>query len=129
MAVRRPVSARPRNLDLTSIKLPVPAVVSILHRMSGFLLFLAIPILLWAMQTSLHSSQGYEDVVRILNHPFSKLVQFGLILAFVHHFLAGLRHLAIDLHWGAKLAQARVTAKLLLVLDALAAVIAIHWLV
>jgi len=128
MAARRPVVARPKNLNLLSIRLPVPAVVSILHRASGFLLFLALPVLLLAFQASLQSAEGFEQVLRALHHPLAKLAQWGLIVAFAHHFLAGLRHLAMDVHWGTPLAQARLSAKLVLALDVLAAVLAVCWL-
>lgn len=113
MAKQRPVS-RPKNLNLLSIRLPINALVSILHRVSGFLLFLVLPLLLWCLQTSLQSASGFEQVGALLAHPLAKLVLLGLGWAFFHHFLAGLRHLAMDVHWGTKLASARITSKLVL---------------
>lgn len=111
----RIAKARPKNLNLTTIRLPLPALVSILHRASGFLLFLALPLLLWALQQSLQSSAGFQRVLELAAHPLSKLVLLGLTWAFLHHFLAGLRHLAMDVRWGIELAQARFTGKLVLV--------------
>lgn len=128
MVTKRPVAPRPKNLNLMSIRLPVPAVVSILHRVSGFLLFLVIPALLLTFQASLQSPESFEQVAQILHHPLARLLQLGLIAAFAHHFFAGLRHLAMDMHWGTPLVQARLTAKLVLVLDVLAVMIAACWL-
>jgi succinate dehydrogenase / fumarate reductase cytochrome b subunit len=121
-------SARPKNLNLMSIRLPVPALVSILHRVSGLLLFLALPLLLLAFQASLRSHDEFVHVVRVLHHPLSKLLQWGLILSFGHHFLAGMRHLAMDVHWGTKLAMARLTGRLVLMLDGILSVMVVCWL-
>lgn len=114
-----PTRPRPKNINLTTIRLPLPALVSILHRASGFVLFLLIPLLLWGLQRSLQSPAGFEQVLQLAAHPFMKLVLLGIAWAFFHHFLAGLRHLALDMHWGAELAQARLTSKLVLVLSLL----------
>jgi succinate dehydrogenase / fumarate reductase cytochrome b subunit len=111
-----------------SIRLPLPAMVSILHRASGFLLFLALPLLLLAFQNSLQSPQGYEQVLRELQGPLAKVLRLGLICAFTHHFLAGMRHLAMDMHWGSELAQARLTGKLVLAIDATMVVWSACWL-
>lgn len=105
---------RPKNLNLTTIRLPLPALVSILHRASGLFLFLLLPLVLWALQKSLQSTAGFEQVHALLTHPLAKLLLLGLSWAFLHHFLAGLRHLAMDMRWGVELAQARLTSKLVL---------------
>ena len=106
--------ARPKNLNLISIRLPLPALVSILHRASGLVLFLLLPLLLWTLQQSLQSAAGFDQVRALAAHPLMKLILFGLAWAFIHHFLAGLRHLAMDMRLGVELAQARLTAKLVL---------------
>ncbi|MCE9633824.1 MAG: succinate dehydrogenase, cytochrome b556 subunit [Methylophilales bacterium] len=113
MAKQRPIS-RPKNLNLLSIRLPINALVSILHRVSGFLLFLVLPLVLWCLQTSFQSTAGFEQVQALLAHPLPKLILLSLAWAFFHHFLAGLRHLAMDVHWGTKLASARITSKLVM---------------
>jgi succinate dehydrogenase / fumarate reductase cytochrome b subunit len=105
---------RPKNLNLTTIRLPVPALVSILHRVSGFLLFLILPLVLWVLQQSLLSPAGFQQILELAAHPLSKLLLLGLGWAFLHHFLAGLRHLAMDMRWGVELAHARLTSKLVL---------------
>jgi succinate dehydrogenase / fumarate reductase cytochrome b subunit len=102
---------RPKHLALHLIKLPLPGFVSILHRLSGVILFFALPLLLWVLQASLRSIETYTGLVDILHNPLSKLVCLGLIWAFLHHFCAGIRYLAIDLHLGSSLAQARASSK------------------
>ena len=98
---------RPKHLALHHIKLPLPGFVSILHRVSGLALFLALPPLLWMLQYSLRSIETYTELMGMLAHPLAKLVVLGLMWAFLHHFCAGLRYLAIDLHWVGTLVQAR----------------------
>ena len=111
------VSARPKNLNLTTIHLPLPALISILHRASGAILFLIIPVLLYTLQTSLESDADFQTIKGISQHWFSKLILLGIAWAYIHHFLAGLRHLAHDAHWWEGLAQARTTGKLVLILS------------
>jgi succinate dehydrogenase / fumarate reductase cytochrome b subunit len=105
---------RPKHLALLLIKLPLPGFVSILHRISGLLLFLALPLLLLMLQYSLRSIETYTQLMAVLAHPLAKLLLFGLLWAFLHHFCAGLRYLAIDLDYGVKLAQARTSSKVVL---------------
>lgn len=101
---------RPKYLDLTKIRLPVPALVSILHRISGALLFLFIPLLLWLWQESLASPRSFEAFQAAASHPVMKLVLLGLLWGYLHHFCAGLRHLALDLHMGLELPAARASS-------------------
>jgi succinate dehydrogenase / fumarate reductase cytochrome b subunit len=105
---------RPKHLALHLIKLPLPGFVSILHRISGLLLFIALPLLLLMLQYSLRSIETYTQLLAVLAHPLVKLMLFGLLWAFLHHFCAGLRYLAIDLDYGVKLAQARASSKAVL---------------
>lgn len=119
---------RPKNLNLISMHLPVNALVSILHRLSGFMLFLTIPLLLMVFQWSLTSAVGFAKAVSVLGHPLSKLLLLSLVWAFVHHFLAGLRHLAMDRHWISGLNQANLTSKTVLAGAWLATLlVAIRW--
>ncbi len=102
---------RPKHLAVHLIKLPLPGIVSILHRVSGAGLFLSLPLLLWALQASMRSIETYTTLIEILQHPLSKLVWLGLLWAFLHHFCAGIRYLAIDLHLASTLARARSSSK------------------
>jgi succinate dehydrogenase / fumarate reductase cytochrome b subunit len=111
---------RPKNLNLFTIRLPINALVSILHRATGCALFLTLPIILLLVQFSLSSAQSYETVIEILHSHFTKLILLGLAWVFFHHFFAGIRHLAMDVHWMTSLMKARYTSKVVLVLGALA---------
>ena len=108
---------RPKHLDLSKIKLPLPALVSILHRISGVLLFLAFPLLLMMLQYSLRSIETYTQLVNLLHHSLSKLVLLGLLWAILHHICSGIRCLTIDLDWGVKLAQARASSRWVLIVS------------
>ncbi len=119
---------RPKHLALHKIKLPLPGFVSILHRASGILLFISLPLLLWMLQASMRSIETYTQLIQILQHPLSKLVLLGLLWAFFHHFCAGIRYLALDLHFGSSLAQARASSKWVLGISLLLTVLTGGWL-
>jgi len=105
---RSVVKPRPVYLDLIRIRMPMPSVVSFLHRASGALLLVfGIPVLLWGVGASLASPESYAELRQTLAHPLAKLVLFGLAWAFLHHFCAGIRHLLLDLQIGVELAPAR----------------------
>jgi succinate dehydrogenase / fumarate reductase, cytochrome b subunit len=114
----RPVN-RPKNLNLLTIRLPMPAVVSILHRISGAGLFLLLPAVLWVLFTSLESSTGYEVAWMVLKHPFVKLLVLGISWAYLHHACAGIRHLALDAHLGLRLKYARASSRIVLIVSGL----------
>ena len=105
----------PKYLDLLKIRLPLPGWVSILHRASGALLFLFIPFLLWLLQASLASAETYASFKSTLASPLVKLVLFGLVWAFLHHFFAGIRYLALDMHLGIELGPARASSVAVLI--------------
>ncbi|MHA7840903.1 MAG: succinate dehydrogenase, cytochrome b556 subunit [Gammaproteobacteria bacterium] len=88
----------PVNLNLFEIKLPIHALVSILHRASGFMLFLLIPFMLWLLQQSLSSAADFAALRVTFTHPFFKLVAWGFLSALFYHLLAGIRHLCMDAH-------------------------------
>jgi len=120
-ALDRPVARpRPVYLNLLAIRLPLPAFVSILHRVSGALLFLAgIPFLLWAVQRSLVSADAWAGIQGMAAHPLGKLFLLALAWAYLHHFLAGIRHLLMDLHIGVTLQAGRRSAAIALVVSLL----------
>ena len=89
-------SQRPVNLDLRTIKLPITAYTSILHRVSGVILFVGIALLLLALDTSLSSPEGFEEVRAYLGSPLAKLVSWALLSALLYHLVAGVRHLIMD---------------------------------
>jgi succinate dehydrogenase / fumarate reductase cytochrome b subunit len=103
--------SRPKYLALHQIHLPLPGWVSILHRISGALLFLALPFLLWMFWCSLHSINTYTQLAGALRHPLSKIFLLLILWSFLQHFCAGIRYLMIDLDIGAGLAQARASSR------------------
>ena len=107
--------SHPKYLNLFEIRLPAPALVSILHRISGLALFLFLPYLLWLFQMSLSSPESFARYRAILANPVAKLTLIALLWAFLHHLLAGLRFLALDLHYGTELATARMSSRVVLI--------------
>jgi succinate dehydrogenase / fumarate reductase cytochrome b subunit len=103
---------RPKNLDLSTIKLPLPGVLSIFHRVSGAGLFLLLPLLLWLLQNSLASPESFAVFTAVATNPLVKIILLGLVWAFAHHFCAGIRYLLLDLHIGVDLESARLSSKI-----------------
>ena len=103
----RTAKARPgenmRLLDALAYRLPLAGLVSILHRASGILMFVLMPFIIWMFDTSLTSEITYSQFTAVFNGGAGfvpgiifKLVALALIWAFLHHFIAGLRHLWMD---------------------------------
>ena len=108
---------RPKHLDLVKIRLPVPGFVSILHRVSGALMFLLIPFLLYLLDRSLASPESYAALKGVLGHWFVKLVLFALLWSFLHHLFAGIRFLLLDVHVGTELGVTRKSSVAVLVVS------------
>ena len=104
------IKKRPKNLDLTTIKLPLPGKVSILHRVSGAGLFLCIPVILWLFGASVGSPESFAAFKSVAGLWLVKVILAGLIWAFVHHCCAGIRFLLPDLHIGIEKEAARKSA-------------------
>lgn len=119
--------ARPINLNLFAFRFPLPAIVSILHRVSGALLFLCIPVALWTLDYSL-TPDGFEALHAWRANLFTKLVIWAILAAFLFHMVAGIRHLFADLHFGTTLAGGRLTAKAVFVVAAIFIILAGIWL-
>jgi len=116
--------ARPVYLNLFRIHLPLAGWVSILHRVSGVLLFAALPLGVWGLSVSLADESGFRRIADWMTHPLSRLLLLGLIWAFAHHVFAGVRHLALDVHWGTDLKHARQTSLAVLLASGLATLLA-----
>jgi succinate dehydrogenase / fumarate reductase cytochrome b subunit len=104
------IKKRPKNLDLTTIQLPLPGKVSILHRVSGAGMFICFPVLLWLFSASLSSPESFATFKSVAGMLPVKVVLAGLLWAFVHHFCAGIRFLLLDLHIGIEKEEARKSA-------------------
>lgn len=109
---------RPKHLNLMVIRLPLPGIVSILHRVSGAGLFLCLPLLLWLFGASVDGDGGesFRDAWNqtCLGLPMVKLVVLGLLWSYLHHFCAGIRFLLLDMHIGIELPAARLSSQIVL---------------
>jgi succinate dehydrogenase / fumarate reductase cytochrome b subunit len=103
---------RPKNLDLKTIRLPLSGILSIIHRISGAGLFLLLPVLLWLLQSSLTSAETFVVVKGVVANPLVKIILFGLLYLYLHHFCSGIRYLLLDLHQGVDLVSARLSSKI-----------------
>ena len=116
--------------DLPSYRLPAAGLVSILHRVSGVLMFVLMPFIIWMFDTSVSSEisfsrfrSAFENGLAFVPGFLVKLVALALIWAYLHHFIAGLRHLWMDVshaavskEFGGKTAQATLVASVVLTL-------------
>lgn len=109
---------RPVYLDLPRIRMPMPSVVSFLHRVTGAaMLVFGIPLLLYAVEASLGTPESWAGLRVTLAHPLAKLVLLGFAWAFFHHLCAGIRHLLLDLHVAVDLGPARRTGAIVFVVS------------
>ena len=119
---------RPVNLDLGSMKFPPMAIASILHRISGVLLFILLPIILFILGQSLHSAERFAEMKTMMSHPFYKLVLWAFGASMIYHVLAGIRHLLMDIGLGEHLSTGRFTANLVIVLAVISTILLGIWI-
>jgi succinate dehydrogenase / fumarate reductase cytochrome b subunit len=114
---------RPKYYDLNLAHLPPPGLVSILHRISGAILFFPLlPIALYILHTTLGSEEGYARWATLFHRPGVKIIVILAAWGYAHHFFAGLRYLLLDLHIGIDKVPARTSAVIVLVLGFVSAV-------
>lgn len=109
-----------RNIHVTQLanyRWPLAALSSGMHRISGFLLFLLLPFILYLLDQSLTSESTFEHFRGIVSHGFVKLVLLAMIWGYLHHFCAGIRHLIMDTHIGLDKDSARKSAATVLVIS------------
>ncbi|TYQ21910.1 UNVERIFIED_ORG: succinate dehydrogenase subunit C [Zoogloea ramigera] len=117
-----PKKERPefRNIHVTELsnyRMPLSAIVSILHRISGVIIFVLLPFILYLLQESLRSEISYAHYQGFVTYPLVKLIILGLVWAFLHHMFAGVRHLVMDLHIGLDKDSARKSSAAVLALS------------
>ncbi len=115
---------RPLFFDLTRIRLPLTALVSIGHRISGVMLFLSLPLLLYLFGLSLQSEEGFARVGAILSQPLAKLLLIPYAWFLAHHLFAGIRHLLLDMEIGVEKEAARLGSRLVVAAGAVVLLIA-----
>lgn len=91
---------RPVNLQLNTISFPPTAIVSILHRVSGVAMFIAMIFIIWAWATALNSSDGFDMVREVMGGIFGKIIAIGTVSLLIFHIVVGIRHVIMDMgHW------------------------------
>lgn len=118
---QRPVYRNIHVTQIVSYRLPPAGIVSILHRVSGAVMFLLLPFVIWLMDVSLSSEVSYERFTNAFVAGIGwvpaflvKLVVLGLIWAYLHHAIAGLRHLWMDATHSVSKQQGDLSAKITL---------------
>ncbi len=120
---------RPKYLNLMRIKLPVTGVVSFFHRVSGILLILSIPLVLFLLDKSIQDEAGFNGAIKALQATSVKLIFGAVLLAVVHHLSTGIRFLLFDLDLGVTRESARKISWLVLGIDVLALLLVIRWII
>jgi succinate dehydrogenase / fumarate reductase cytochrome b subunit len=117
---------RPVYLNLLKIRLPLTGMVSFAHRITGVILFLSLPFVVYILDLSIESEASFQHAQQILNQPLMMLVQVLLLWSIAHHFFAGIRFLLIDAEIGVEKSQARFGAWLVLLAEAITLVAIIY---
>ncbi|WP_417585217.1 succinate dehydrogenase, cytochrome b556 subunit [Nitrincola sp.] len=120
---------RPVNLDIQTIKLPLPGVTSILHRISGVALFFGAIFALYLLSLSLDSQSGFDAAADLLRDSFlAKLIAWGFVSALLYHLVAGIKHLIMDLGYFEELESGTLAAKVTLILGGVLVLLAGVWI-
>lgn len=119
---------RPKNLDITTFKYPLPAVTSLLHRLSGAFIFIGVALMLYLLELSLQSESGFALVLELLSNPFVKFASWAVLSGLLYHLIAGIKHLLMDLGYGETLKGGFIGACLTLALSAASIAIAGVWI-
>ena len=118
---------RPVNLSLTAFRWPIPALVSITHRVSGVALYGGILILLWMLQESLASEEGFIATRDVIMDPICKTILWLVLAALAYHTVMGIRHLIMDFGIGESLKGGRNGAIIALIVAVICIVLAGVW--
>lgn len=114
---------RPINLDIGTIHLPLAAYASILHRISGVIVFIGIAVLLWLFDVSTASEEGFNGIRDSMASPLFRLILWGILAALAYHMIAGVRHLLMDIGIGESKQGGELSARLTLILGIIVVVI------
>lgn len=116
--------SRPVNLDLQTIHFPISAIASIVHRVSGVIMFVSVGILLWLLATSLSSPLGFEQASNLVDGFVVKFILWGILTALAYHICGGIRHLLMDLKYFEELEGGALSAKVVFGVTAVLSVLA-----
>ena len=118
---------RPVNLHISFAALPITAYVSILHRASGVFLFAGVAFLLWMLDASLDSQEGFNSIRDLAANPVCQGILWVVLAALAYHTIMGIRHLIMDFGIGESLKGGKTSAKLALVIAIILIVLAGVW--
>ncbi|OGT54264.1 MAG: succinate dehydrogenase, cytochrome b556 subunit [Gammaproteobacteria bacterium RIFCSPHIGHO2_12_FULL_41_15] len=116
------------DLNLFHVRFPVMAIVSILHRITGVITFLALPVLLYLLNTSLLTQTSFDQTIEFCRGGFCKLFLWAVLVCMIFHLLAGIRHIIMDFGVGESVTPARFTAFFLLGTTLIFAILAGAWI-
>lgn len=119
---------RPVNLNLLAFRWPIPAITSILHRISGVFIFFGIAALLYLLDLSLSSQAGFDEAATLLSGTAVKLIIWAIASGILYHLIAGIKHLIMDLGYGETIEGGKAGAVAVLVASALAIAAAGYWI-
>jgi succinate dehydrogenase / fumarate reductase cytochrome b subunit len=125
-------NSRPINVgigDLASFKWPITALSSITHRVAGVVLFIGVAFMLYALDLSLSSEEGFISLKEMMVSPVGKIITWGLLSALAYHFVAGIKHLVMDMGFGETLEGAQFAAKITLFFSAALIALAAIWVI
>jgi len=110
------------------MRLPVTAWASISHRITGVLLFAGMAVLLWLLDNSLRSAEGFAQAAAWLSGSLVRLLVWIIVCALIYHSLAGVRHLVMDFGIGESIEGGKRSAYIVIALTALLSLLAGVWL-
>lgn len=119
---------RPVNLDLGTLKFPPMAIASILHRISGLVMFLLLPFMIYLLGRSLQGMDSFALLQADLQHPVYKLLIWAFTAALVYHLLAGFRHMIMDLGFGEQVSTGRCSAITVIALAVVLTILLGFWI-
>ncbi|MAZ66535.1 MAG: succinate dehydrogenase, cytochrome b556 subunit [Kangiellaceae bacterium] len=121
-------SQRPVNVNPLQYRFPITGITSILHRISGVVLFLVIPLLLSILGASLASQEGFNDIKQCMESPLTKIIMFLIVSGLLYHLVAGVRHLLMDAGIGESKEGGRRGSFLILGVSIVLSVLAVVWI-
>ena len=119
---------RPVNLDLTQFSFPLPALTSIAHRITGVALFVGLIFLMYGLELSLSSEEGFNEAKALMDTFLAKLIIWGVVSALLYHLVAGVKHLIMDTGVGETLEGGLLAAKATIAVSVVLIVLAGVWI-
>jgi len=123
----RPINVNPS--DLLAFAWPLAALASIVHRVSGVILFVGVAFGLYALEMSLVSEEGFETLKSMMKSPLGMFITWGLLSALAYHFVAGIKHLVMDFGVGETLEGSKFASRLTILFSAVLIFLAGIWVI